>query len=122
MTERRPIQGEGMENLENYVESTLTNASDSDELAADNRTLEQHLADLQALHLERSQPTARPDIDALIEQAQLQVDRMSTRPSAGALESDTSSGADYTKLPPDAEARSRVADDPGISGVGDNIR
>lgn len=122
MAKGRPIHGEGLENLQDYVAETATYASDTNELAEENRTLEQELADLQALHQERTLPSARPNVDALIQEAQLRVDRLNTRPSAETLESDSGSGADYTKMPPDAEARSRVAGDPGITGVGDNIR
>lgn len=122
MAEGRPKRDEGIPNLQAYVADSLTHASDSDELAEENRTLEQELADLQALHLERTQPDARPDVDALIAEAQLRVDRMSTTPNAGTLESDASSGADYRKAPPEAEARSRIAGDNAITGVGDNIR
>jgi len=109
MTEGRPIRGDGMDNLQDYVEERLTSGTDSDEFAEANRTLQQELADLQTLQQERGQATARPDIDALIQEAQLRVDRMSMRPDQANLEATSGSVVDIDKLPPDAEARSNVA-------------
>lgn len=110
MTEGRRLHGDGVENLQDYVEERLTYGTDSDEFADANRTLEQELADLQALQQERGRSDARPNIDALMKEAQLRVDRMSTRPDANDLEATSGSQVDFDKLPPDAEARSRVND------------
>lgn len=109
MTEGRPIRGDGMDNLQDYVEERLTYGTDSDEFAEANRTLQQELADLQTLQQERGQQNARPNIDALIQEAQLRVDRMSMQPDRGNLEATSGSVVDIDKLPPDAEARSNVA-------------
>jgi hypothetical protein len=107
MSEGRRLHGEGMDNLEDYVNERLTYASDSDEYAEANRTLEQELADLQALNAERGQPQARPNIDALIDEAQLRVDRMQLRQGA---ERAVGSGSqvDFDQLPPQDEARQNV--------------
>ncbi len=109
MTEGRPIRGDGMDNLQDYVEERLTYGTDSDEFAAANWTLEQELADLQTLQQERGQAHARPDIEALIQEAQLRVDRMSMRPDRDDMQATSGSVVDIDKLPPEAEARSRVA-------------
>ena len=122
MAEGRRLRGEGLENLEDYIEERATYASDSDELAEANRTLEQELADLQNLHQERSQANARPNVDALINEAQLRVDRMRQGQGAGALATDAGSTVDFDKLPPDAEARSRVVNDAGADNIGESIR
>lgn len=103
MAEGRPLRGEGIENLQDYVEERLTYASDSDEYAAADRTLEQELADLQALHQERGRQDARPNLDALIDEAQLRVDQL--RGDAGSFEASTGGQADPDLLPPDSEAR-----------------
>ncbi len=108
MAEGRRLHGDGMENLQDYVEERLTYGTDSDEFAEANRTLEQELADLQALQQERGQSSPRPDIEALIQEAQLRVDRMSTRPDADNLDATSGSQVDVEKLPPDAEARARI--------------
>lgn len=107
MTEGRPLRGDGIENLQDYVEERLTYASDSNEFADANRTLEQELADLQTLQQERGQTQARPNIDALIDEAQLRVDRMQQR-SAGQLETGSGIQADPDQLPPEGEARQNV--------------
>jgi len=107
MTEGRPIRGEGMDNLGDYVNERLTHASDSDEFAAANRTLEQELADLEALRTERGRTDARTDIDALIKEAELRVQRMEFR-QGSQLEVGSGSQVDFDKLPPDAEARRSV--------------
>lgn len=109
MTEGRPLRGDGIENLQDYVEERMTYASDSDEYAEANRTLEQELADLQTLNQERGQPQARPNIDALIDEAQLRVDRMRQR-SVGQLETGSGTQVDPDQLPPDAAARQSVVD------------
>jgi hypothetical protein len=102
MAEGRPLHGEGIENLQDYVEERLTYAGDTDEYAAADRTLEQELADLQALHQERGSSSARPNLDALIDEAQLRVDRL----RGGAVQERASGGqADPDLLPPESEAR-----------------
>jgi hypothetical protein len=121
MAEGRRLRGEGLENLEDYVQERATYASDSDELAEQNRTLEQELADLQQLHLERSQPNARTDVDALIDAAQTRVDRMRNQ-QGGTLETEAGTATDFEKLPPDAAARARVVGDAGASDIGESIR
>lgn len=102
MAEGRPLRGDGIENLQDYVEERMTYASDSDEYAAAERTLEQELADLQALNQERGKPDARPNIDALIDEAQLRVGRMD---GAGTFEASSGVQADPDLLPPESEAR-----------------
>lgn len=102
MAEGRPLRGDGIENLQDYVEERMTYASDSDEFAEAERTLEQELADLQALNQERGKPDARPDIDALIDEAQLRVGRMG---GAGTFEASSNVQADPDQLPPESEAR-----------------
>lgn len=107
MTEGRPMRGDGLDNLGDYVNERLTHASDSDEYAAANRTLEQELADLEALRSERGRADARTDIDALIKEAELRVERMEFRQGAQ-LEVGSNSQVDTDQLPPDAEARQNV--------------
>lgn len=107
MAEGRPLRGDGIENMQDYVEERLTYGTDSDEFAEANRTLEQQLADLQTLQQERGQSHARPNIDALIDEAQLSVDRMQQR-SAGQLEAGSGTQANPDVLPPEAEARQNV--------------
>jgi|GEM_PF-5665632 len=105
MAEGRPIHGDGIDNLQDYVEERLTYGTDSDEFAAANRTLEQAQADLATLQQEHGRSDARPDVDALINEAQLEVDRMqqpSQQVLGGAVQSDSD------RLPPEAEARSAV--------------
>jgi len=113
MTERGPIRGDGVDNLQNYVENRLVEGTSAEALAEGNRSLQQEMADLQALQQERGQPNARPDIDALIQEAQLRVDRMSVRPDPSKLESGSGSAVDFDKLPPSDEARRRVVHDLG---------
>lgn len=108
MTEGRPLHGDGMENLQDYVQERLTYASDSDEYAEANQRLQQQLADLEALQQERGRPEARPDIDALINEAQLNVDRL--RGNAAGIETGSGSQVDFDKLPPDAAARDSLTD------------
>lgn len=123
MTEGRPIKGDGLDNLQDYVAERLEYGTDSNEFAAANRTLEQELADLQTLQQERGQAQARPDIEALINEAQLRVDHMSVRPDASQVESGTASTVDFDKLPPEAEARSAVTRNlGGHDATGNNIR
>lgn len=107
MTEGRPLRGDGVENLQDYVNERLTYASDSDEYAEANRTLEQELADLEGLRSERGQTHARPDIDALIDEAQLRVEGMELRQGA---EREVGSGSqvDFNQLPPQDEARTNI--------------
>lgn len=107
MTEGRPLRGDGIENLQDYVEERLTYGTDSDEFADANRTLQQQLADLQTLQQERGQTHARPNIDALIDEAQLRVDRMQQR-SAGQIETGGGMMSDPDQLPPEGEARQNV--------------
>jgi hypothetical protein len=108
MTEGRPLHGDGMENLQDYVNERMTYASDSDEYAEANRTLEQELADLQALRSERGQAHARPNLDALIDEAQLRVERMQLRQGA---ERAVGSGSqvDFEQVPPQDEARRNMS-------------
>lgn len=107
MSEGRRLHGDGVENLQDYVAERLNYASNTDELAEDNRTLEQELADLEALQRERGQADARPNIDALIDEAQLRVERMKLRQGA---EREVGSGSqvDFEQLPPQDEARQRI--------------
>ena len=107
MSEGRPLHGDGVENLQDYVNERLTYASDSDEYAEANRTLEQELADLKALHAERGRTDARTDIDALINESQLRVDRMQLRQGAQ-REVGSGSQVDFDQLPPQDEARANI--------------
>lgn len=106
MSEGRPLHGDGMENLQDYVNERLTYASDSDEYAEANRTLEQELVDLENLRAEQGRPDSRTDIDALINEAQLRVERMQLR--QGAERSAGGSQVDFDQLPPQDEARQNV--------------
>jgi hypothetical protein len=109
MTEGRPIHGKDFEeNMEDYIQERMTDASDSDEYAELDRTLEQELADLKALQAERSRPDARPNIDALIAEAQSRVDRV--RQGSGQFQATGGVKADPEQMPPEAEARSRTTD------------
>ena len=107
MSEGRPLRGEGLDNLGDYVNERMTYASDSDEYAEANRTLEQELTDLQALHDERGRSDSRPNIDALIDEAQLRVNRMQLRQGAERAVGDGSQ-VDFDQLPPQDEARQNV--------------
>ncbi|HEX6289929.1 MAG TPA: hypothetical protein VFZ66_12105 [Herpetosiphonaceae bacterium] len=107
MTEGRRLRGDGDENLQDYVEERLTYASDTDDLAAANRTLEQELADLKALQQERGRADARTNIDALIKEAELRVQRMEFR-QGSELERGSGSQVDFDQLPPDAAARKSI--------------
>jgi len=119
MAEGRRIHGDGVENVQNYIEERLEEGTSTEQLAQGSRTLEHEMADLQALQHERGQPNPRPDIDALIQEAQLRVDRMSLRPDASQLEATAGSSIDFDKLPPANEARSQVVRELGSeSGTG----
>jgi hypothetical protein len=109
MTEGRPLHGEGAENIQDYVNERLNYASSNDDLAAANRTLEQELADLEALRGEQGRHDARTNIDALIKEAELRVERMQFRPGSEQLEVGSGSQVDFDQLPPDAEARQNVS-------------
>ncbi len=109
MTEGRPIHGKDFEeNMEDYVKERLTHASDSDEYADATRTLEQEMADLEALQAERLHPDARPNIDALIEEGQARIDRL--RQGSGQYQATGGVQADPDQMPPETEARSRATD------------
>jgi len=107
MTEGRPLHGDGMDNLQDYVNERLTYASDSDEYAEANRTLEQELADLEALRNQRGGTDAHPDMDRLITEAELRVERMRLRQGAQ-REVGSGTPVDFDQLPPEGEARQRI--------------
>jgi len=119
MAEGRRIHGDGVDNLQDYIEERLEEGTSTERLAEGSRTLQQELADLQALQQERGQPHARTNIEALIQEAQLRVDRMSLRPDVSQLEATAGSMVDFDKLPPANEARSQVVRELGSeSGTG----
>jgi len=107
MTDGRPLRGEGVDNMQDYVNERLNYASSNDELAEANRTLEQEIADLDSLRAERSRADARENIEALIKEAELRVQRMEFR-QGSQLEVGSSTQVDPEQLPPDAEARQNV--------------
>ena len=77
MTEGRPLHGDDfVENMQDYFKERVTYGTDSDEYAEMNRVLEQELADLQALHEERSRPDARSNIEDLIREKQARIDQL----------------------------------------------
>ncbi len=109
MTEGRPIHGKDFEeNMEDYFKERIEYASDSDEYADLDHTLEQELADLKALQEERSRSDARHNIDALIEERQSRIDRLRQR--GGQLEATSGSQVDLEQMPPEAEARAQAID------------
>jgi hypothetical protein len=107
MAEGRRLHGDGAENLQDYVEERATYGTDSDEFAEANERLQQELADLQSAGQEQAQPQAQPNTEALIDEAQLPADQMDLRQGSD-REAGAGSQVDFDKLPPDAEARSRV--------------
>lgn len=110
MAEGRPLHGDGMENLQDYVEERLTYGSDSDEYADANRELQRQMADLKALQQEREGSAARPNIDALIEEAQLDLQRARLSGTERAV-GGGDMPSDPRVLPPQNEARNRINSD-----------
>lgn len=124
MAEGRRLHGDGVENLQDYVEERITYGTDSDEFAEANQQLEQQSADLNRGQQVGANQQRGPDVGALEDEAQLDTDRM--RPHGDAqLESSAGSTFNPEAMPPEAEARNRVSDGPGMggqSGVGNNMR
>ncbi|WP_029214506.1 hypothetical protein [Kallotenue papyrolyticum] len=109
-----------VDNLQDYIADRFATSSDVDELTQANRRLEQSEADLQRqlaalerqindLEQERQGPNPRPDIDRLIEEARLNLERMHLRQGA---ERAIPPGAqvDLAATPPTDEARERLTD------------
>jgi hypothetical protein len=95
------------ENWQEYIEDRLTTGTQADRLEEQTRTLDQEMADLEALQQERAGAGPRADIDALIEQAQLRIERMRLRQGAEQAAMPATE-IDVSQTPPEAEARANV--------------
>jgi hypothetical protein len=102
-------EDDAVDNWGEYIEERLTTGTQADRLEEQSRTLEQEMAELEALRQERSGPQPRADIDALIEQAELRIERMKLRQGAERAVT-PGSQVDLEQTPPEAEARAQVTD------------
>lgn len=100
-------EDDAVDNWGEYIEERLTTGTQADRLEEQSRTLEQEMAELEALRQERSGPQPRADIDALIEQAELRIERMKLRQGAERAVT-PGSQVDLEQTPPEAEARAQV--------------
>ncbi len=100
-------EDKAVDNWGKYIEERLTTGTQADQLEDQTRALEQATADLEALRQERSGPQPRADIDALIEQAELRIERMKLRQGAERAAT-PGSQVDLDQTPPEAEARANV--------------
>jgi hypothetical protein len=112
--ESRRIPGRGIEHEQNYIEERMIDASNTDELAAQNEQLKDELRDLQGLTASRQ--SAEASEDALTTAADRPLDD-------GEMASEAATAAsvgpvDVEQLPPSAEARARIQKDAGGNQMG----
>lgn len=106
------IPGEGIENVQNYIEERMIDASNTGELADQNEALRDHVQDLQGISGQASQSTPAEASDETLKAT-------ATTPTteqelASQARTNASVGpVDPEQLPPTSEARSRV-----VSGTG----
>ena len=114
--ESRGMRGEGLEHEQDYIQERLVNASQTDEYAEAARTLEDERRELDALMARRGATDAEPNLEALINDAQLRVDRMQLRQGGEIGAAD--SPVDLNQQPPEAEARARTSSQMGGGATG----
>lgn len=117
--EGRRIRGDGLEHEQDYVRERLEQAGDVDEYTEAAEALDQESKDLEALEEGGEQPgrTGAGASATLRQAASMPVEQNELRQGA-AMNISTGSGADPERLPPDAEARSRLRSglDGGMGG------
>lgn len=108
MAEGRRLHGDGMENIEDYIEERATYGTDTNEIAEENRVLEQELHDLQNLEQQRGTTTQQPNIDALTEEAQLPSNQLDLRSGTPNIDPTASVNNGIEQMTPQQEARQSI--------------
>lgn len=107
--EGRRLRGEGIENIQDYIEERMTEAGDVDEIAESNEQLEEELRDLRGLEQQPSSDVLETTANSSVGSAE-SPNEAATAASVGPV--------DPEQLPPVSAARSQVVNDAGGGETG----